>query len=231
MDGFVSRSHAAIEPFRLTRAATVTEALAAIGRGALPHAGGIDVIRRLREGGTATELVDISSIEELTRIEVLGDQLRIGAAVTHRRIETDRRIVSVRPDLAAAWQTVGNVRIRMAGTVGGNLCSFDKDYDAAPILAAAGATLRYADGTTHTVADRPHTGLLVSIDVPTSGHVRFDRSLKPVVTVAIGDDAVAIGCASERLSIGELSEPIEDAFASAAYRRRMAEVLVRRLSS
>lgn len=234
--GFVSRSHRAIAPFTLHRPSSVDEAVAHLASGARPHAGGIDVVERMQRGERIGALADLAAVAGLHAVDVVGDKLRIGAGVTHARIESDPVIAARRPDLAAAWATVGNVRIRRTGTVGGNLMAFDRTYDAAPILAAAGATLVFAssEGEVRTmVVDRPPSLLLTHIEVPAAGRrLRFDRSLKPVVSVAVGDH-VAVGCAYPAVQhvtdVDALPDPIDDAEASSVYRRRMIGVLVERL--
>ena len=163
-----------------------------------------------------------------------------------------------RPDLAAAWRTIGNVRIRTTGTVGGNLMALDVGYDAAPILAAAGAELIFLepDGSERrcAVTDRAAGGLLVGCEVPLEGRVVYDRSLKPVASVAVGERYTAIGCAyrdvevielgvgannaggadgtvdldAVRATLDSLGEPLDDANASSGYRRRVIEVLIER---
>lgn len=248
--GFISRSHRSIKPFALSRATTIDEAVARMAVGAVPHAGGIDVVERLQAGYQATEIVDIGQLYELQTIEAADDCLRIGAGVTHARIEADPMITEHRPDLAAAWKTVGTVRIRRTGTVGGNLMAFDPTYDAAPILAAAGAELVFSttDGLVRSaVADRPQGLLLTHIEVPLSGTLRFDRTYKPVTTVAI-DKHLAVACAHRELQVHELptaadaaaadvgarivqamAAPLDDAVASGAYRSRLLAVLIDRL--
>ncbi|WP_419923115.1 2Fe-2S iron-sulfur cluster-binding protein [Candidatus Poriferisodalis sp.] len=253
--GLISRSHLGIEPFSLNRPASLAEAASMIAAGAWAHAGGIDVAQRLRSGEVAPSLVPLcrpgcGSADGLALLDEisLGDGvLFIGAAVTHARIESDRLVWTHRPDLADAWRTIGNVRIRSTGTLGGNLMAFDAGYDAAPILAAAGAVLVFVepDGSERrcTVADRPRDRLLVGCEVPLAGRVVYDRSLKPVASVAVGDNHIAIGCAypdvevfpngaadadAVRAGLGELADPTDDVFASTAYRRRVIEVLVGR---
>ena len=253
--GLISRSHLGIEPFELRRPASLAETAAAVANGSWAHAGGIDVAQRLRAGEAAGELVPLSrspasaeaGLETLGEISLGDGCLFIGAAATHARIESDPLMQAHRPDIATAWRTIGNVRIRAAGTLGGNLAAFHPGYDAAPILAAAGAKIVVArpDGTLDRcdVADVPQNRLIVGCEVPLSGSVVYDRSLKPVVSVAVGDQAVAIGCAYAQTvviphgaaspedvaaSVAALADPIDDAFASAAYRRRMIGVLVDR---
>ena len=142
--GFVSRSHRAISPFVLSRPDDVETAASHIRTGALAHAGGVDVVARLQAGATAREVVHLGGIEELSVLDLDGDVIRIGSMVTHHRMENDELLRSVRPDLAAAWATVGNVRIRRTGTVGGNVLARDASYDAAPLLAAVGASMMWA---------------------------------------------------------------------------------------
>lgn len=253
--GLISRSHLGIEPFDLRLPETLADAAAAVAAGSWAHAGGIDVAQRLRAGEVADEVVPLSSpqatggagLDRLRMISVGENTLFIGAAVTHARIESDPLVQAHRPDVASAWRTIGNVRIRAAGTLGGNLAAFHPGYDAAPILAAAGAELVVAepDGTEVrcAVADVPQDRLIVGCEIPLSGRTVYDRSLKPVVSVAVGEQAVAIGCAyaatcviphgaanPEDLTaaVAALGDPIEDAFATAAYRRRMIGVLVGR---
>ncbi|WP_419932040.1 2Fe-2S iron-sulfur cluster-binding protein [Candidatus Poriferisodalis sp.] len=253
--GLISRSHLGIDPFELRLPASLAEAAAAVANGSWAHAGGIDVAQRLRAGEVADELVPLcaprrsagAGLERLTEISLGERSLFIGAGVSHARIESDPLVQAHRPDVAAAWRTIGNVRIRAAGTLGGNLAAFHPGYDAAPILAAAGAELIVAepDGTEVrcAVADVPRHRLIVGCEIPLSGRVVYDRSLKPVVSVAVGEQAVAIGCAyaatcviphgaanpeDVTAAVAALGDPIEDAFATAAYRRRMIDVLVDR---
>ena len=214
--GLISRSHLGIEPFTLFRPESLADAAASVANGAWAHAGGIDVAQRLRDGEEAPALVPLqqagrgynSELDVLTEISLRDDALFIGAAVTHARIESDALVRAHRPDLAAAWRTIGNVRIRTAGTVGGNLMSLDAGYDAAPILAAADATLIFLEpggGEQRcSVADRVEGRLLVGCEVPLEGRLVYDRSLKPVASVAVGDRYAAIGCAYRNVEIIEL---------------------------
>lgn len=250
--GLISRSHLGIEPFVLARPTSLADAAAGVANGAWAHAGGIDVAQRLRNGESAESMVPLSGLETLTEVSLRNGKLFIGAAVTHARIESDALVHAHRPDLAAAWRTIGNVRIRTTGTVGGNLMALDAGYDAAPIFAAAGAELIFLepDGTEQrcSVADRSAGKLLIGCEVPLAGRVVYDRSLKPVASVAVGDRYAVIGCAYRDVRVIELDigsggvadrdtlsaaldalrEPLDDANASSRYRRRVIEVLIER---
>src|SRR5690349_17555820 len=133
----IARSHQAIRPFRLHRPTTVEEALAAAtaaeGR-ALYMAGGIDLVARLRAGEPATDLVFLPGIAELRRISRLDGLLRVGACVTHHQFESDPEVRTALPEAVPIWRELGNVRVRLAGTLGGNLLAGRPHYDVAPIL-------------------------------------------------------------------------------------------------
>ena len=213
--GLISRSHLGIEPFALARPASLDDAAVGLANGAWAHAGGIDVAQRLRNGESTESMVPLGGLETLTEISLRDGALFIGAAVTHAQIEIDSLVRAHRPDLAAAWRTIGNVRIRTTGTVGGNLMALDAGYDAAPILAAAGAELIFLepDGSERrcSVTDRVTRRLLVGCEVPLDGHVVYDRSLKPVASVAVGNRYTAIGCAYPDVKVIELEFGIDSA--------------------
>ena len=257
--GWISRTHRAIQPFRLQKPETVTEALAAFSQAgsATVIAGGIDLIRRMRDGDRWDTVIDISGISELKGISGAGDVVRVGALTTHWEIENDPLLTDRFPAFQAAWKTIGNVRIRMMGTVGGNLMADEPGYDGRVLLAAAGGQMIFqgADGEVSVPAacgpdEIPPDALLTAIELPAavSGKLAFDRSLKPVVSVAVGLDGglanVAVGCAYRTPHFWSgpvtdiddsfaamLPEPQDNPMGSAAYRRRMTGVLARRLTS
>jgi carbon-monoxide dehydrogenase medium subunit len=246
----IARSHQAIPSFRLHRPATIEQALAAAsgpGAGAVFMAGGIDLIARLRAGEAVTDLVFLPGIAELRRISREDGLLRLGACVTHHQFESDPVVGAALPEAVPIWRDLGNVRVRMAGTLGGNLLAGRPHYDVAPILLALGARPVFAGGER----------LLTAVEVPLPAERRlgFDRSLKPVVSVAVVVERgptggltgrAAVGCAHPRavvqpLDLGQpveraadaaaraLPEPVGDVVASAGYRRRMIAVSIRRL--
>lgn len=200
-------------------------------------------------------LIDLSGLPALRKIEDHGEFIRIGALATHWDIETSTLLAERLPAFRAAWTTIGNVRIRMTGTVGGNLMAAERAYDGPVLLGAIGAKLVFLSNegeisvpATSAPEGYPERALLTAIDVPVTSSARlgFDRSLKPVVSVAValdGDRAsVAVGCAfaspffwsGQTADAGAglsaaLPDPIDDPMGGAAYRRRMIAVLSRRL--
>lgn len=262
-------SHSAIPPFRLERPATVAAALkakAAAGRRGAYIAGGVDLVPALRARAQRCEtVIALCGIARLRRIAISRAAIRIGALVTYREIETDRRIAQALPEFAALWRDVANIRTRHAATIGGNLMSDDPAYDLAPALVALDAALifaslkngRHVESVFEIGEKRPAEALLTEIEVARIEGRRFamDRSLKPVVSVAVsvtpqsGNRAVwaAFGCAFDRVSwaytvvpaassarevaadiVREMPPARSNSVASAAYRRRMAETLLAR---
>jgi carbon-monoxide dehydrogenase medium subunit len=72
-------------------------------------------------------LVSIGRLTDagLRDIDLDGDQLRIGALVTHREVERDDTTRLTVPLLSRTFATVANVRVRNAATVGGVVAEAD----------------------------------------------------------------------------------------------------------
>jgi carbon-monoxide dehydrogenase medium subunit len=94
-------------------------------------------------------LIDLRSIPGLDGIRhEPGVGLRLGALVTHRDVELSPLVRERLPVLADTYRQVGNVRVRHAATVGGNLAHGDYRLDPpAPLIALrATATIAGPDG-------------------------------------------------------------------------------------
>ncbi|MBU3620777.1 xanthine dehydrogenase family protein subunit M [Polynucleobacter sp. CS-Odin-A6] len=70
-------------------------------------------------------LIDITNLDELKGIAVIGEQLRIGALVTHTEIEDSKLIAQHAPLLKAAAPHIAHRAIRNLGTWGGSLAYGD----------------------------------------------------------------------------------------------------------
>ncbi len=98
-------------------------------------AGGTDLMISAREGGLKSSFVmDISRLEELTRIEKADSLCAIGAGVTFSEIAESAEILKYVPLLAAAAKTVGSPQIRNVGTIGGNVANASPAADSVPPL-------------------------------------------------------------------------------------------------
>jgi aerobic carbon-monoxide dehydrogenase medium subunit len=132
-----------LSAFDLHRPSSVEEAtdlLARFGDDAIPIAGGTELLLLLKLGFAAYgHLVDVRGVPELSGLRLENDLVEIGAAVTHREIERSVVVQERMPALAEMERSVANIRVRTAGTLGGNLCFSDPHSDPATFLLAAGA--------------------------------------------------------------------------------------------
>jgi 4-hydroxybenzoyl-CoA reductase subunit beta len=110
--------------FGLTRADDLAEALEAVARGAVPLAGGTDLVPNMKRG-----LFEPARLVSLRRIGTLsgvrsgeGGSLVIGATTTLASLAEDPLIARDWPALAVAAGAVASPQIRNVATVGGNLC-------------------------------------------------------------------------------------------------------------
>ena len=228
--------------FALHRPVTLEEASDILGRhgdDAIPVAGGTELVLLLKLGfGHYDHLVDIRGIPELSGIRLVDGRVEIGAAVTHREIERSELVREHLPALAEMERSVANVRVRTAGTLGGNLCFGDPHSDPATFLLAAGAeaVVRKGGGAPRTLAiDEFQRGpyetalaegeLLVAIRVPASSpgtgiaHRKLAFLERPVATVAVWVRASHDAVADARIAVGSVG--------GVAVRTREAEALLR----
>ncbi len=121
--------------------ATLEEALGqrAATPGALPIAGGTDVMVEMNAGHLRPEVViDVSRLPEVETWSLEDDLLTLGAGVTYARIL--RELPEMRA-LAQASRSVGSPQIRNRGTVGGNLGTASPAGDSLPVLAVHDAEI------------------------------------------------------------------------------------------
>lgn len=211
----IHRSRKLIPPFRLVRPRSAAEAAAlqgeAPGRIAF-MAGGIDLVNRLKFGGDVETVVHLGAVPGLGEIVETAEGIAIGACVTHQRLQESAVIRTRLPALAQTWDGVANIRIRLKGTVGGNLMARDPLYDFPLAVMAAGARLRFVDpdgaprlaDAAELAGVRPPTGLLTAIEFPHPDRLRlvFDRSLRPVVSLALGLDVADGQIVGGRIAVG-----------------------------
>jgi CO/xanthine dehydrogenase FAD-binding subunit len=139
---------------------TLEEALSlkAATPGAVPIAGGTDVMVGLNVDGARPEaIIDLTRLRELQRLERRDGAVFLGAGVSYTRI---MRELPDQVALAQASRSVGSPQIRNRGTVGGNLGTASPAGDALPVLAAyeADVVLAGPGGRTRSV---PVGGFLV----------------------------------------------------------------------
>jgi aerobic carbon-monoxide dehydrogenase medium subunit len=117
--------------------------LADAGGDARAIAGGTALVLLLRSGLVQNSaLVRLDRIPDLDGITVEGDLLRIGAMTTLRALGESPVVQQRLPVLAGTCRLVGNVRVRNAATIGGNVCEADYASDPPGVLVALGARAR-----------------------------------------------------------------------------------------
>ncbi len=129
--------------FELTRAKTVADAAAALGKsGGKPLAGGQSLVGamklRLAQPGT---LVDLSGIAELRGIRKDADAIVIGAMTRHAEVAASAAVKGAIPALAALAQGIGDRQVRNMGTLGGSIANNDPAADWPAAVLGLGATV------------------------------------------------------------------------------------------
>jgi carbon-monoxide dehydrogenase medium subunit len=109
-------------------------------------------------------VIDISALSELKWAERRGDELVIGACVTHGDIEDSRIPDVTRGAMQRVAGTIAYRAVRNRGTIGGSLSHADPAADWVSALSALGArvTLRSAAGTRDLLIEEFVTGALES---------------------------------------------------------------------
>jgi carbon-monoxide dehydrogenase medium subunit len=130
------------------RPATLSDAIAMLGAhngDAKVIAGGQSLMPMLAFRLTSPKLlVDIGRLPDLNQIVVSEEGVDLGALVTWRDIERDKRLDEAHPLLAAAIAHVAHYQIRNRGTVGGSLAHADPAAELPGIAVTCDATLTLA---------------------------------------------------------------------------------------
>jgi CO/xanthine dehydrogenase FAD-binding subunit len=132
-----------MRPFGYRSSATLGETLSLLaeyGADARILAGGTDLLVELGAGRHApTIVIEITRLNDLKRIAVDQEGLRIGALATHSEIMRARPVRELFPALCEAAHSIGAVQTRNLGTLGGNLASGVPSMDSGPALLALDA--------------------------------------------------------------------------------------------
>lgn len=157
-------------PFEYHRAYTpaeVVEMLTELGEDAKILAGGQSLAPMMNfRLARPTALVDINGVRGLDRIERDGHELRVGALVRHRAMETskDPGVLDGFALLPRAARWIGHYPIRSRGTVGGSIahsdptaewCMLARLYDATVVLLGP-------EGQRHVPSSEWFTGFLTT---------------------------------------------------------------------
>jgi CO/xanthine dehydrogenase FAD-binding subunit len=101
----------------------------------LPIAGGTDVMVQYSAGSLrARKLVSLWNLPELRQIEILHDEIQIGAASTYSDLQEQETISQEFPLLSIAARWTGGIANQNRGTIGGNIANASPAADSLPAL-------------------------------------------------------------------------------------------------
>ncbi|HEX9664017.1 MAG TPA: FAD binding domain-containing protein [Candidatus Binatia bacterium] len=211
--------------FRLEEPESVQEAadlLSRYGDGAKVYAGGTELLLAMKEGLVHYErLINVKQLKGLNEVKLDDGTVSIGALCTHHQLETAPLLKERLPALVELEKNVANVRVRQAGTIGGNLCFAEPHADPGTLLLALGATLVAQRSSsrreiaaadffidayeTCLAADEVLSEIRIPAPAAKSGiaYLKFGYLERPSVGVAIAltlnggisDAKIAVGCA------------------------------------
>jgi aerobic carbon-monoxide dehydrogenase medium subunit len=190
-----------LDRFTIHQPQSVAEAsamLARFGPDAAIYAGGTELLIVMKERlAHFPHLIDIKRIPGLNEIgfDAERHELSIGAVATHRDLERSSVVREKFPALSTMAAAVANIRVRNAGTIGGNLCFAEPHSDPATLLTALDARLTLAStaGTRQLPMAAFITGLMETAR-------RHDEVL---VTIAVPEPPSNAGVAYERFKLHE----------------------------
>lgn len=191
--------------FELMRPSSIPDAVCAVNESdaGMYYSGGTELLLAMKLRVIhAQRVVDIKNIPGLDRIALAGPgTIEIGARCTHRMIANDRIIRDRLPALSRLCANVANVRVRNAGTIGGNLCFGEPHADPPTLLAALDAQLFLIGSAGERVVSandfitdefetvrRPDEllrGIRISIPNGPVAYRRFRHGERPSVNVAV----------------------------------------------
>jgi carbon-monoxide dehydrogenase medium subunit len=234
--------------FEIVEPATPEEAsqfLAEHGFDAAVYAGGTELLVLMKEGLVHYPyLVNIKTIPGLDHIKLdpTGQSLHLGALATHRRLERSPLVREYAPLLAEVEQQVANIRVRTAGTIGGNLAFAEPHSDPGTLLLAWGATIGLisAEGRREVPIDHFFTGfletarrpeeILCDIQLPllsartTGAYEKFSTHERPTANVAALLELQNGVIESARIAVGSVGPvPIRATAAEALLRGHRPE--------
>ena len=211
--------------FRLEEPESVQEAadlLSRYGDSAKVYAGGTELLLAMKEGLVHYErLINVKQLKGLNEVKLDNGTVSIGALCTHHQLESAPLLKERLPALVELEKNVANVRVRQAGTIGGNLCFAEPHADPGTLLLALGATLVAQRSSsrreiaaadffidayeTCLAADEVLSEIRIPAPAAKSGiaYLKFGYLERPSVGVAIAltlnggisDAKIAVGCA------------------------------------
>src|SRR5258708_6892846 len=107
----IAASGKRVAPFQLFLPITLGETCGLLAEwpDAVIHAGGIDLVNRMKAGLAAQTVIALGDVGELKGVRRTNATIEIGAATTHRQIENDELLKSCLPCISDYVSGLGNV--------------------------------------------------------------------------------------------------------------------------
>jgi carbon-monoxide dehydrogenase medium subunit len=86
-------------------------------------------------------VIDISRLDELKYIRMVGNELRIGALTTHNAVLKSADVATYCPIMVEAYRHVSHHTVRNRGTIGGSLCHNDPAAEMPLVVNLLGASI------------------------------------------------------------------------------------------
>ena len=148
------------EYLRPTNLSQALKAFAEASGPILPIAGGTDLLLDLEQGrhSPVHTLLDVTSIQEMTALEIRGDELFVGAAIPVNRIVHDPLVRANAQALTEACNLIAGPQVRNVATLGGNVAHALPAADGTIALLTLSAREEIASASTAgRVAERTET--------------------------------------------------------------------------
>ncbi|MEU4293503.1 xanthine dehydrogenase family protein subunit M [Kribbella sp. NPDC026596] len=152
-------------PFEYERATSVdnaVELLDRLGSTARLVAGGHSLLPMMKLRLANFEyLIDINDLhDELGRITVTPDEVRVGAMTRHRELLESAELADLFPIFADAERVIADPVVRNRGTIGGSLCQADPSEDLSAVCTTldASCVIRGLSGTRVVTMDEFYRG-------------------------------------------------------------------------
>jgi len=124
-------------PVSIDDAVGILEEHANSGRRAQVLAGGTDLIVQMRGADNEPRtIVDIKRLEETNRVNLEGDEIYIGAAISSAVLDENEELKRLFPGLLESAYLIGSTQIQGRATLGGNLCNASPAADTIPAMIA-----------------------------------------------------------------------------------------------
>lgn len=123
--------------------------MAGLGEDSAFLAGGTDLVVKLKKGLVRfSDLVSISKIDELKKVERKEDGWHFGAMAPLSALEFHTELKDELPVLSYAASEIGSSTLRNLATIGGNVCNAAPSADMIPALIALDAKAIISNGRT-----------------------------------------------------------------------------------